>query len=74
MGIYNTLQPCGCEIESYLGYDTSSVCFPCVAHGGNPTVVAGRQAKRWLGPKNPYANPEDSGTTVPLVSLNTAES
>ncbi len=70
MGIYTTIQPCGCEIESYLGYDTTSVCFPCVTHGGNPTVIAGRQARRWAGPKNPYANPEDSVTNVPLVSLN----
>ncbi len=71
MGIYNTLQPCGCEIESYLGYDTHSVCFPCVEHGGNPTVVAGRQARRWAGPVNPYANPEDPKTPIPFMSLNT---
>ncbi len=66
MGIYMTLLPCGCEIESYLGYDSSSVCFACVAHGGNPIVVAGRQAKRWKGPENPYANPE--ACDAPAVS------
>ncbi len=63
MGIYTTLQLCGCEIESYLGYNSSSVCFPCVEHGGNPVAVAGRQAKRWTGPENPYADPEDPGMT-----------
>ena len=59
MGIYHTLLPCGCEIESYLGYTSESKTFPCVAHGGNPVVVAGRQAKRWSGPSNPYADPEN---------------
>ena len=58
MGIYHTLLPCGCEIESYLGYTSDSKTFPCVAHGGNPVAVAGRQAKRWSGPSNPYADPE----------------
>ena len=61
MGIYMTLEPCGCEIEScFLGTSSSSTCIPCVAHGGNPIIVAGRQAKRWTGPENPYADPEES--------------
>jgi hypothetical protein len=67
MGIYSTIQPCGCEIESYLGYDSTSMCFPCVAHGGSPRVVAGRQARRWAGPVNPYADPEDTGMKVRAI-------
>lgn len=46
MGIYMPLKPCGCEIESYFGYDVPSTYFPCVTHGGNPIAVAGRQARR----------------------------
>ena len=59
MGIYITIKPCGCEITSGLGYDWDDTCIPCVAHGGNPVIVAGRQARRWAGPENPYANPEE---------------
>ena len=69
MGIYTTILPCGCEIESYLGYNSSSRCFPCVAHGGNPTAVAGRQAKRWAGPVNPYEDPEEGAAAAEGFSL-----
>lgn len=61
MGIYTTYKPCGCVIDYYtLGADWSHQCYPCVEHGGNSYVFAGRKAREWEGPKNPYADPEDS--------------
>lgn len=57
MGIYQTPLPCGCVIEHVFGAETDETRYACVEHGGNPVIVAGRQARAWAGPANPYADP-----------------
>jgi len=66
MGIYEGSEPCGCIIETYTychPFQTSRV-VRCPTHGGNATLfavaIAGREARKWEGPKNPYADPPRS--------------
>ena len=61
MGIYESVAPCGCISETYTMFEpfrTAIIC-KCLAHGGNPIIIAGRAARKWAGPKNPYADPEE---------------
>ena len=62
MGIYESCAPCGCIGETYTMYDPpkTAIKLRCPAHGGNAdayaTAVAGRSARNWAGPENPYAD------------------
>jgi len=63
MGIYEGSEPCGCISETYTFCHPpeTSVVVRCPAHGGNATLFslakAGREARNWTGPENPYASP-----------------
>jgi len=63
MGIYESSAPCGCISETYTWCDPwqTSLVVRCAAHGGNAIMYAvakaGREARNWAGPENPYADP-----------------